>query len=78
MIGLLTGVWGKIAAVAAIVGAVMLAVAKIFAAGRRDEQAQGMQEQLKNVETRNQTDASVGAASDSSVRDELREKFTSH
>ena len=63
--------WGYVAASAAV----LVAVAKIFYAGKKSAQVDGMKEQLQNVETRNEIETAVSAA-DRSERERLRDKWT--
>lgn len=64
--------WAKIAAGLAALGALLLAVAKIFGAGRRAAEADGMRQQLDNVGKRNEIEDQVRRAGPDAVHDELR------
>lgn len=75
MLALLGGLKAKLIAAGAILLAVLLAVARIFGAGKRAAQVEGMKRQLQNVETRNATDNAVRAA-DPADRERLRDKWT--
>lgn len=72
--GFLTGIglraWGYIAAALAV----LAAVAKIFYAGKKAAQVDGMKEQLQNVQTRDKVDIAVGTATDPE-RDRMRAKW---
>ena len=71
IIGLISAkAWGYVAAAIAV----LVAVAKIFYAGKKSAQVDGMKEQLQNVKTRDQVDASINTAPDPE-RDKLRAKW---
>lgn len=77
MIGafLATGIGRKLAAGAAIALGVLIAIWRIFAAGKKAARVDGMKAQLKNVEIRHEVDDTVARADDAR-RDELRRKWT--
>ena len=49
MLGFLSGIWGKIAAVAAIVLALLVLVGKLMAAGRDKERARAATESMRRT-----------------------------
>ena len=75
MIGFLTGIGAKAWAYVGIAVAVLAGLAKVFYAGKKEAQVEGMQEQLKNVETRDKVETALTAAQ-RSERKRLRDKWT--
>lgn len=59
----------------AVAVGVLVAVWRIFAAGKKSAQVEGMKDQLKNVETHNVVEDSVARAGDDE-RQWLRDKWT--
>lgn len=65
----------KIAGYAAIALAVLIAIWRIFAAGKNAARIEGMKEQLGNADIRAKTDDAIASAI-ASERDRLRAKWT--
>jgi len=72
MMTFFSGVWLKIAAVLAVLGAIALAVWKIFAAGKASERAAQMQTTLKNVAKAKRVEDAVRAQPDVELDEHLR------
>lgn len=74
MIGFLTGIGAKAWAYVGIAVAVLAGLAKVFYAGKKEAQVEGMQEQLKNVETRDKVETALTAVQRSELK-RLRTKW---
>lgn len=75
MIGFLTGIGAKAWAYVGIAVAVLAGLAKVFYAGKKEAQVEGMKEQLANVETREKVETALTKA-EISERKRLRDKWT--
>lgn len=64
--------WGYLAAGAAV----LIAVWRIYAAGKSAARVEGMQSQLDNVETRNEIDRKAGRLPDGDAADRLRDQWS--
>lgn len=73
--GFLTGIGTRALAYVGIAVAVLAGLAKVFYAGKKEAQVEGMQEQLKNVETRDKVETALTAAQ-RSERKRLRDKWS--
>lgn len=74
--GLLASKLGmKLAGYAAIAGAVLIAIWRVFAAGRNAALVDGMKDQLENADIRTKTDDAIATAI-VTERDRLRAKWT--
>lgn len=71
----LGGLWGKIAAVGAIVLAVLVLVGKLMAAGRDKERAAVAKREFELRRKGDEVDRTIDAASDSEL-ERLRNKWT--
>jgi hypothetical protein len=65
-------IWGYLAAGIAV----LVAVWRIYAAGKSAARADGMAEQLGNVEKRNEVDRNTGRLPDGGAADRLREQWS--
>lgn len=76
MIGFLTGVWGKLAAGAVVVLAVLAAILRVLAgakkAGRDEEIVKQQQARVEAKNIADQVDNDVGAMTEAHKREELR------
>lgn len=74
MIGFLSGISMKVWGYAAVALGVLVAILKIFSAGKTAARVEGMKEQLQNASTRAKVDDAVAGASEPE-RSKLRDKW---
>lgn len=72
MMAFFSGVWVKIAAVLAVVGAVALAIWRIFAAGKAAERVAQNEQTLKDVGAAKRVEDQVRAEPDDALDERLR------
>ena len=65
-------IWGYLAAGMAV----LIAVWRIYAAGKSAARVEGMESQLENVETRNEIDRDTGRLPDGGAADRLRDQWS--
>ncbi len=75
MLGFLSGIWGKIAAIGAIVLALLVLVGKLMAAGRNQERVAQAKREFEMRRKGDEVERRVDAASDAEL-DQLRDKWT--
>lgn len=71
---LLGGIWAKVLVIGAIVGAVLLTILKLMAAGRAQERAKTQERIIKDVEERHEVDRTVAREPDPAGK--LRDKWS--
>lgn len=70
---LLNGIWQGLALFAGGLVTILLAYARGRASGRHAERMKGLEQTLRNMETRDEIDRDVAGASSADVRDRLRD-----
>lgn len=71
----LAGVWAKLLVVGAIVGAVLLAIFKLMAAGRAQERANALAKAAERTQEAKDVEAHIDRTDDAGI-DKLRDKWT--